>query len=401
MKRFNYRATDKKTGKSVKGVIQADTERNAGKLLIEQGYAPEKITEENTTGIFAKLKNRITTKDKIIFTRQFATLIGAGLPLANALRLLAEQTDAPGMKSVVEDLLANVEAGKSLTQACEKHPQVFNRLFVALVSAGEMSGTLDQSLKRLADQQEKDAAMISKIRGAMIYPAIVLVVILFVMVFMLVEVVPQVESLYNDLGEDLPSMTQVLVGIANFLIDNWVFIVLGLVFLVWVIMNFRTTKSGIKMAATMKLNIPLFKGLFHRLYNARFARTAQILLMSGVPMIDVMSISAESMSNVVMEELIGKATEKVKGGKPLSEALSGLDYILPLVPQMAAIGEESGKIDEMLGRAATVYENELDEKINSISTMIEPSLMIFLAGMMVFMIGAVLMPIYSLVNSIG
>lgn len=401
MKRFNYQAIDSKTGKPVKGVIQADTERNAGKLLIEQGFVPQKVTEENTTGIFAKAKNRITAKDRIVFTRQFATLIGAGLPLANALRLLADQTDAPGMKSVVEDLLANIEAGKSLTQACEAHPKVFDRLFLALVSAGELSGTLDESLKRLADQQEKDQAMISRIRGAMIYPAIVLVVIIFVMVFMLVEVVPQVESLYKDLGEELPGTTKILVGIANFIMADWWLIILVLFVLVWMIMNFRTTKSGIKVAATIKLNIPMFKSLFHRLYNARFARTAQILLMSGVPMIDVMSISAESTANVVMQENIVKASEKVKAGKSLSDALDGVDYIMPLVPQMAAIGEQSGKIDEMLGRAATVYENELDEKINAISTMIEPVLMIFLALMMVFMIGAILMPIYSLVNSIG
>ncbi|MBQ8992349.1 type II secretion system F family protein [Candidatus Saccharibacteria bacterium] len=401
MKRFNYQAIDSKTGKSVKGVIQADTERNAGKLLIEQGFVPQKVVEENTTGLFAKAKNRITAKDRIVFTRQFATLIGAGLPLANALRLLAEQTTSPGMKSVVEDLLANIEAGKSLTQACEAHPKVFDRLFLALVSAGELSGTLDESLKRLADQQEKDQAMISRIRGAMIYPAIVLVVIIFVMVFMLVEVVPQVEALYRDLGEELPGMTQVLVAMANFIIKDWWLILLVLFVLVWIIMNFRTTKSGVRTAALIKLNVPLFKGLFHRLYNARFARTAQILLMSGVPMIDVMTISAESTANVVMQENIVKASEKVKAGKALSDSLEGVDYILPLVPQMAAIGEQSGKIDEMLGRAATVYENELDEKINSISTMIEPVLMIFLAGMMVFMIGAILMPIYSLVNSIG
>ena len=401
MKRFTYQAVDSKTGKVVKGVIQADTERNAGKLLIEQGFVPQKVVEENTTGLFAKAKNRITAKDRIIFTRQFATLIGAGLPLANALRLLADQTDSPGMKSVVEDLLANIEAGKSLTQACEAHPKVFNKLFLALVSAGELSGTLDESLRRLADQQEKDQAMISRIRGAMIYPAIVLVVIIFVMVFMLVEVVPQVESLYKDLGEELPGMTKLLVAIANFIIADWWLILLVLFVLVWILMNFRTTKSGIRAAALIKLNIPLFKGLVHRLYNARFARTAQILLMSGVPMIDVMGISAESTANVVMQDNIVKASEKVKAGKALSESLEGVDYIMPLVPQMAAIGEQSGKIDEMLGRAATVYENELDEKINSISTMIEPVLMIFLAGMMVFMIGAILMPIYSLVNSIG
>lgn len=401
MKQFNYKATDKKTGKTIKGVVQAESEFEAGKLLVEKKYAPIRIVERGTDGIFDSFKYKVKKKDQIVFTRQFSTLIGAGLPMANALRTILEQTDSPGMKAVIEDLLASVESGKSLEIACSRHPDVFDRLYLALVSAGEASGTLDQSLKRLAAQQEKDANMISKIRGAMVYPGIVFVVILFVMVFMLVEVVPQVENLYKDMGEELPGMTQILVGMADFIMGQWWIIILALIAAGVAIRRFLKTDAGKKVSAKFKLKMPMFSGLFHRLYNSRFARTAEVLMASGVPVLDTMTIAAESMSNTIMEKEIIDSEEKVKAGRPLSEALTGLPYILPLVPQMAGIGEQSGKMDEMMGRAATIYENELDEKIESISTMIEPVLMIAMAGVMVFLIGAVMMPIYSLVSQIG
>lgn len=400
MKRFNYKAKEAKTGKIVKGSIQAESERMAGKLLLDQGYMPEKIIDENADGLLSKVKSKVPAKDRIIFTRQFATLIGAGLPLSNSLQTVLEQTTSKPMKAVVEDLLASVEAGKSLSDACKKHPDVFNNVYQSLVAAGEMSGTLDVSLERLANQQEKDAAMLSKIRGAMVYPIIILFVIIAVLVFMMVAVVPQVKSLYADMGEELPGLTAFLVSLVDFFAAFWwlVAIVIGLI--IWGFLTFRKTTTGIKTFATVKLNVPIFKKMFQRLYMSRFARTMEMLLSTGVSMLDAMEISAKAASNVVVEEQIMIAAEKVKSGKALSEALKGRDYILPLVPQMASIGEESGKIDEMLGKAATVYENELDELIANISTMIEPVLMVVMAGLIGVVIGGTLLPIYSLVSSV-
>ena len=199
MKRFKYKAKDKKTGKSVKGNIQAENEQTAGRLLIEQGYVPESVVEEGN-GIFSK-EGRITTKDRIMFTRQLATLIGAGLPLATSLRTVAEQTQAKAMKAIVEEILAKVESGKSLHESFSAYPDVFNGVYLALIQAGETSGTLDMALKRLADQEEKDAAMMSKIRGALVYPGIILVVIIAVLAFMMIMVVPQVEGLYEDISD--------------------------------------------------------------------------------------------------------------------------------------------------------------------------------------------------------
>jgi type IV pilus assembly protein PilC len=234
----------------------------------------------------------------------------------------------------------------------------------------------------------------------MMYPAIVMIVIILVVVFMMATVVPQVEVLYNDLKQPLPALTEFMVGVTNFFARFWWLVAIILVALVWFGIQFFHTKTGIRTAASFKLNVPLFKNLFRRLYMARFARTSQILLATGVAMLDTMRISGEAMNNVVVEDSIIAAAEEVQGGKSLSESLKGKDYIMPLVPQMAGIGEQSGRIDEMLGKAAQVFEDELDEQIRTISTMIEPILMVFLAVVAGGMIGAILFPIYALVNTI-
>lgn len=399
MRRFNYKAKEKDTGKSIKGNIQAENEQTAGRLLVEQGYIPETITEEGT-GLFGK--GRVTGKDRIMFTRQLATLIGAGLPLATSLRTVAEQTQGKAMKAIVEEILASVEAGKTLYDSFSPYPDVFNGVYLALIKAGETSGTLDLALRRLADQEEKDAAMMSKIRGALVYPAIILVVIIAVLAFMMIMVVPQVKGLYEDMGEELPALTQFLVGISDFFGYFWWLVLIVIVAAVggiWYAVK-RTT-LGRKIADSFKIHVPIFGGLFRKLYVSRFARTAEMMLATGVPMLDSVKIAIEATSNVVVEEEYSKAIEIIKGGKALSESIKDREYMLPLVPQMASIGEESGKIDEMLGKAATVYENELDEQINNISTMIEPILMVIMAGLIGIVIGGTLLPIYSLVNSVG
>ena len=402
MKRFNYKARDKATGKKIKGSIQADTEQSAGRLLVEQGYIPETIVEEGAANPLIHLKGRIKAKDRITFTRQLATLIGAGLPLAASLHTVVEQTEERGMKEVAEEIIAAVESGKSLYEAFSQHPKIFNGVYLALIKAGEMSGTLDVALKRLADQEEKDAAMMSKIKGALVYPAIIFVVIIAVLAFMMIMVVPQVAQLYADMGEELPAMTKFLVGITDFFGQFWwlIFIIVfgvvgGSIYAV------KNTKTGRYVMDNFKLHAPIFGKMFLKLYVSRFARTAEMMLATGVPVIDSITISIDAISNKVVEKEYEKALEMIKSGRPLGESLQDLNYMLPLVYQMSAIGEESGKIDEMLGKAAGVYEGELENQIANISTMIEPILMVVMAGMIGVVIGGTLLPIYSLVNSVS
>jgi type IV pilus assembly protein PilC len=402
MRKFNYQARDAATNKIVKATVQAESETSAAKLLIAQGFTPLNITEidENGRGI-SRIRGRITTKDRIIFTRQLATLIGAGLPLSQSLHTVLEQTENKRLQGVIEDIVASVEGGKSLHESFSKHPEVFDKVFLALIAAGEASGTLDDAMRRIAAQQEKDAAMMSKIKGAMTYPLIVLVVIFGVMAFMLFTVVPQVEKLYRDLKKTLPFLTQIMVWAADFATNFWWVLIIVFVALGYFARQYLKTESGIKFVDTLKLNAPLFGPMFRKLYMARLTRTGQTLLSTGVPMLDMLRITSEAVNNTIIARSIDRAAEKVKGGKALSAALQPEDHILPFVPQMIKIGEQSGKIDDMLGKTAQVYEDELDEQIKTISTAIEPLLMVVLAVMAGGMVGAILLPIYNLVNGIN
>ena len=401
MKKFTYEARDKASSQVVKSMVQADSESAAARVLIEQGLMPLGIKEIDEDGsFFAKLSGRITTKDKILFLRQLSTLIGAGLPLAQSIHTVLEQTQNKQMQRVIEEVIADIEGGRTLSDAFGKHPQVFDKIVLALVAAGEASGTLDEALKRVATQKEKDAAMMGKIKGAMVYPGIVLLVILGVMTFMLVAVVPQVVKLYDDMHKELPFLTAIMIAVADFIIHFWFIAIAVIGIVIYFVMQYFRTDSGIHFKDTMKLNIPLFKGMFRKLYMARFTRTGQTLLATGVAMLDMLRISSESTNNVIISKSIDRAAEKVKGGKALSLSLQPEDYILPMVPQMIRIGEQSGKIDEMMGKTAQVFEDELDEEIKAISTAIEPVLMVVLAVFAGGMVGAILFPIYSLVGGI-
>ncbi len=399
MKRFAYKAKEQSTGKIIKGTIQAETEHVAGKLLVDRGYVPESLREEGR-GFGDKL-NSVTANDRINFTRQFATLVGAGLPIAQSLRTVAEQTSNKAMKTVIEEILADIEAGHSLGDSFSKHQNIFNNVYLSLIRAGEVSGTLDESLRRIAAQEEKDQKMMSKIKGAMMMPLITLAVMIVVFIYMMVEVVPHVESLYHDLGEELPGLTQALVSIKDFIFAFWWLALLILAGIVVGFMQFLKTEPGIKLAANFKLNVPMFNGLMRMLYMARYARISQILLSTGVSVLDTMAIAGNATNNIVVEESIKQAAEEVQGGKALSDSLRDKPYVDKMVSQMAAIGEQSGKIDEMLGKAAQVFEDDLDEKIAAISAMIEPLMMVMLAIIAGLLVGGVLFPIYSLVNSIG
>lgn len=399
---FVYTARDTSTNKVVHSTVQAESERAAAKLLMGQGIIPLEIVEQGKkSNVLAKFTNRIRAKDRIIFTRQLATLINAGLPLAQSLRTLSTQTENKTMVAVINDIIASIEGGSSLSQAFGRHQQVFDEVYLALIAAGEASGTLDQALDRIANQQEKDAELLGKVRGAMVYPAIVLVVIGGVIGFMLFTVMPQIQRLYHDLKKTLPWTTQILVDTAAFVEQYWWLVLLVLIAAIYFLRRYIKTDNGREVIDTLKIRMPLFGTMFMKLYMARFARTGQTLLSTGVPMLEMMRISSRAVNNRVIAHSLDKATEKVKGGKALSVALKDEDNILPLVPQMIGIGEQSGGIDKMMGKAATYYENELDNTIRSISTAIEPILMVCLAVVAGFMVAAILLPVYSLVNTSG
>jgi type IV pilus assembly protein PilC len=401
MRKFSYEARDQASNKITKATVQADSENAAAKLLLAQGLTPLNIKEQTEgNGLLAKITGRITTKDKIVFTRQLATLIGAGLPLSQSMKTILDQTQNKKMQSIVQEISVSIDAGKTLLESFSKYPDVFDVVFLALVGAGEVSGTLDQSLQRVANQQEKDAAMMSKIKGALTYPVIVLFVIFGVLAFMLLTVVPQVEKLYKDLRQTLPALTQAMVNAANFLVNYWWIAIIAVVITIYLTIQYFHTDSGKKMSDLIKLKVPLFGPLFQKLYTARFMRTGQTLLSTGVSMLDMLRITGEGVNNSIVQKSISQAAEVVKGGKALSDALQPQPFIPSLVPQMIKIGEQSGRIDEMMGKTAQVYEDELDNQVRTISTLIEPVLMVVLAVVAGGMVAAILFPIYSLINGI-
>lgn len=399
---YVYTAKDTASNKTVKSTVQAESERAAAKLLMSRNLIPLDITPESEKNdIFSSLQNRVSTKDRVVFTRQLATLINAGLPLAQSLHTVQEQTTNKKLKVVAQDIITSVEGGSNLADAFAKHPKVFSELFVALVAAGEVSGTLDKALERISDQQEKDAEISSKVKGAMVYPAIVMLVIFGVIIFMLTTVVPQIQNLYTNLHKELPFLTAIMVAAANFLMNFWWLLLAAMIAGAYFLRRWAVTTHGRRTIDTLKLNVPVFGIMFRKLYMARLNRTAQTLLESGVPMLEMLRITSKAIGNVIVAEEVMRASEKVKSGKSLASSLKTEQYILPLVPQMISIGEQSGQIDSMMGKAATFYENELDNTIRSISTAIEPILMVVLAVVAGGMVGAILLPIYGLIGSGG
>lgn len=395
---YKYTARDPATGEYVKANVEAESELAAAKLIRKEGLVAIDIQlaekgAKKVGGFF----NKVKAKDKVLFSRQLSTLINAGLPLVQSLRSVAEQTTSKPLKIILSKIIADVEAGSTLSTAMAKHPQVFNQVYISLIAAGEASGTLDKALERLAIQQEKDADLISKVRGAMVYPIIVLLVMLGVVTFMLVKVLPQVQTLYAGLpGAHLPLLTTVLLDISRFIIHDWwiVLVILGLAG--FFTTRFARTLGGRRVMDELKMKAWPIGPLFMKVYMARFARTATTLVASGVPLLQVLTITGESVNNVHIKDSILRAADKVKGGKALSDSIQNDPNFLILVPNMIRIGEQSGSMEQMLAKTAEYYEKEVDDEVKSISTIIEPVLMVILGIVAFTIVAAVLLPIYGL-----
>lgn len=395
---YHYKARDGKDGSLVTGEVQADNEQAAVKLIMERKLFPVSVSDEApTTALFGKNAS-VKAKDRIIFTRQLSTLIGAGLPLVQSLRTVRGQVASKPLQTIIDAVIANVEGGSTLSNAFSAHPKVFNQVYVSLIAAGESSGTLDTTLERLANQQEKDAAIASKIRGAMIYPAIVMAVVIGVLIFMLTTVLPQVGSLYTDLNKTLPLLTQLLLGISDFVVRFWWLVIIVLGGGLYALRNYAKSSVGRRELDDIKMHIPVFGTLFMKVYMARYARTLGTLVQSGLPLLQALEITKDAVNNVVVAETIDESIKQVRGGKALSDTLEGKKTFLPLVSQMIKIGEQSGTIDQMLDRVAGFYENEVDDEVKNLSTTIEPVMMVFLGVTVGLIVLAVLLPVYSLIG---
>ena len=398
---YQYVARNPQTGQQVKATVEADSEAAAAKLIGGQGLVATDIRLDGSGAgnVFARF-NRVRAKDRVLFSRQLSTLINAGLPLLQALRSVNQQTVSKPLKVVVTQIIGDVEGGSSLAVAMGKHPRVFNQLYLSLVAAGEASGTLDAALDRVATQQEKDADLNGKIRGAMMYPAVVLLVMAGVVGFMVVRVLPEVKNIYAGIpGTTLPLVTRVLLAISDFIIHDWWIALMVLVVLIVGGSRYARTGPGKDIIDMVKMKAWPFGPLFMKLYMARFARTGATLVASGVPLLQMLSITASAVSNVHIQRSINRASEKVKGGKGLGESIENDPNFLPLVPSMIKIGEQSGAIEQMMAKIADYYEKEVDNEVANISALIEPVLMVILGVIAFTIVAAILLPIYGLTNN--
>ena len=396
---YTYKAKNPATGQIVKSDLQADNEQSAAKLIQEQGLVALEINLGKGITGSSRLK-RIKTKDKVLFSRQLSTLINAGLPLVQSLHNVSKQTSNKAFKSVINQVIGDVEAGATLANAFGKHPDVFNKVYLSLVAAGESSGTLDAALERLANQQEKDADVIAKIRGAMIYPIIVLLVMMGVLGFMLIKVLPQVQSLYTSLpGAKLPLITRILLALSNAVIHYWWVVLILVVLIAFFTGRWARGVAGKRVMDKVYMRSPMIGPLFMKMYMARFSRTATTLVASGVPILQVLDITGNAVNNVHIEDSLKAASEKVKAGKSLGESLTNDPNFLDLVPNMIKIGEQSGAMEQMLAKSADYYEKELDNEIKNIQTIIEPVMMVLMGIIAFIIVAAVLLPIYGLASS--
>ncbi len=398
---YEYVARNPKTGERIKAQVQADTEHSAAKLIRDEGLIPLDITlVKEKVNPLGGLMKRVPAKDRVLFSRQLSTLIDAGLPLLQSLRNVNNQITNKMLKEVISEVIAAVEGGSALSVAMSRHPKVFSKVYISMIAAGETSGTLDLSLQRLADQQEKDADIVAKVRGAMVYPVIVLFVMLIVMGFMLVKVLPQVQVLYEGFpGANLPLVTRVLLAVSNFVTKYWWLVAIVFGVLAGFTFRWARTGPGKEVVDKVKMRAPLVGGLFLKMYMARFARTGSTLVASGVPLIQMLENTGEAVNNIHIERSVDKAIDKVRGGKSLADALDKDPNFLELVPNMLRIGEQSGSMEQMLDKVASYYEKEVDNEIKNVQTIIEPVMMVLLGVVAFVIVAAVLLPVYGLAGN--
>ena len=393
MQLFTYTAKDK-NGELLRGEIEAENENAAAKVLTSRDLIPISV-EINQERTFSFL-NKVSLKDKVVIMRQLSTMITAGLPIAQSLKTLEEQSKKSNIKKILAQTASDIEGGSQLSVALSRFPETFSALDITLIASGETSGNLDKSLARLANQLEKQQSLLRKIRGAFVYPSFVIAVVIIVAAIMVIYVMPQMESLYQSFDAQLPFLTRMMIGLSHFTARFAPFIIIILIGLgVWLRM-FVKRPTGRKMWDNVKLNLYPINVLLQKMYMARMSRTLAGLIASGVPLLDSLAITSRAVGNVIYEAKIKAAAKKVKSGIALSETLKDDPLFPPVVPQMINVGERTGELDGMLENMANYFEEEVDNTVKSISNLIEPMVIVFLALIIGTMLVAIMMPIYSL-----
>lgn len=386
------------------GEITAESRDEVVAYLRRQNILPTSISVK-PRAISFKLPTlgagKVKDKDIVVFTRQFSTMIDAGLPLVQCLEILSKQTENKALAKVINDVKVDVETGSTYADALKKHPRVFNELYVNMVAAGEAGGILDTILNRLATYIEKAMRLKKKVKGAMIYPAVIISVAILVIAVIMIFVVPTFAKMFAQLGGVLPLPTRIVIGISNFLAGTGGLIVLlSIVGLVIFIIQFRRTAYGRKLIDKILLKLPIFGILIRKVAVAKFTRTLGTLIQSGVPILDGLEITAKTAGNKVIEDSIREIRTSVSEGKTLSDPLAKTGAFPPMVTQMIAVGESTGALDSMLSKIADFYDEEVDIAVANLTALLEPALMVFLGVTVGFIVIAMYLPIFKLITLI-
>ena len=400
---FQYKVRDRE-GRIVEGNLEGDSQSLVAEKLKQMGYVPISITTKDTGGLSRDLSfggfGGVKLKDVAVFSRQFATMINSGLPLVRSLGILSEQTESKPLASAITQVRLDVERGASLSQALATHPKSFSNFYVAMVRAGETGGVLDAVLLELANTIERQLELRRKIKSAMTYPVAVLGLVLIIMTAMLVVVVPKFKSLFASVNSKLPLPTQVLVNASNFVRGNFIFLVAGIVGLVFGFKAWKKTPEGRSVMDRLKLRLPVMGRLVHKTAVARFARSLAVLLKSGVNILVALEITSETVDNTVVEKAMDEVQAAVQVGEPISVPMSKNKIFPSMVTQMVAVGEETGTVDDMLGKVADFFESEVSAAVEGLTAMLEPILMGFLGGAVGTMVVALYMPMFDIITKV-
>ncbi len=406
MPTFDYVATSDSTSKITKGTLEAGDEAAVMAALKKQNLRPLSVTNgKKSSSSFGKLfsSNKVKSDDLVIFTRQLSAMVGAGVPLLRSLSSLEQHSESPALKNVLVNVIKDVEGGMSLGDALAKHPRVFSDVYINMVRAGEAAGILDEILKRLAIQQEKNASIRKKVKGAMAYPSVLLVITVLAFFGLMLFVIPQIGNIIKSLAgpdAELPPLTQAMLGISSFMLAYGVFVIIGLIGLTYGLIRYLRTPPGRKLFHTIALRTPAVNGVIRKVIVARFARTFSALSGAGVSIIETMTVTAHALGNVVYEESLLNAVDKVKNGQQLSHVLEDDGLYPAIVSQMLAVGEETGQTDTVLVKVAEFYEEEVDTAINSLSSIIEPVMIVIMGSIVGLIAASVMGPIAGLANQI-
>jgi type IV pilus assembly protein PilC len=395
MPSFTYVARDSASGREVRSNVDASSESNAIAALLNRNLMVVSIQEKigkkgRTSG------GKVSLTDQVIFTRQLATMLDAGLAMVQSLQALAEQTENKVMRDVIKDITSRVEGGDSFSEALQKHPKAFNRLYYSMVSAGEKGGLLAEILARLATYLENTSRLRKKVKSAMMYPAVVTVVAVGITIFLLVKVVPVFSQIFTSFGGELPAPTRFLISVSNALRHYFIgFIVLAVGIVVgW--LYYIKTPSGLRFWDAKRLKLPIFGAIAHKICLARFTRTMSSLIRSGVPILEVLSIVQNTVGNVIMEAAIKSASVDIERGEGISAAISKHPIFPTMIIRMMSAGEQTGKIDSMLERISDFLDEEIENTLSGLTSLIEPLLIVFLGVVVGGIVICMFLPIFKL-----